>query len=125
MTYRSLRRNRRKVPTICPSQRDNRKRARVCGGADCELVAVLLTGMTDDTNQLTLLLPTGEVWPGPPVVTVTVNGTPNLVISVTALGDEEMQVSLTNNFFGTDIVIVTAEAPGSGMCPFAVWGVVE
>lgn len=31
--YRSVRNGRRKTPTICPTQRDNRKRAKVCGDA--------------------------------------------------------------------------------------------
>lgn len=37
--YRSVRNGRRKVPTICPPQRENRKRAHTCGNPCGELPA--------------------------------------------------------------------------------------
>lgn len=39
--YRSVRNGRRKTPTLCPTQRDNRKRARVCGSSgECTIYEV-------------------------------------------------------------------------------------
>jgi len=120
--YRSLRRSRRKVPTICPPQRDNRKRARVCGSdtGSCEPIPVNGTAEAG-VSPLEIARYDGGSWPTTvDGVTAILNSiTPLTVISATSLGDDTLLIDFTPTASGGDNIIVTVPAI-NGSCPFSL-----
>lgn len=113
--YRSLRNGRRKTPVLCPTQRDNRIRARLCASESCTPYNATLEGT--DSFQVTIKhRPVDTDWPGSiDGITMTVDGSPSAVTSAIGTGNNLTITQAVEELSGQDLTISIPAFDGN--CP--------